>query len=129
MLEGLVTQAANVYINRRKARDDRDVSDRTIRRQAINNFTAATHKHIGTPRDEKAQTAFHAAYTLLELTLPDNLRKLASDFYFATVALVKTEKAPHENVDGVYKDWFDAKEHFLAAARHSYKNLGLPKLA
>jgi hypothetical protein len=121
---GLLVQAVNIYLHRRKAREDRDTAARTQRRDAITNFVAATHRYLNDPESKEAQVAFHAGYTLLEMMMPESFRTLVTSYYRASADAAGKDKRSTE----VY-DWLDAEAHLLAAARYSHEDFGLPKPA
>ncbi len=126
VLGGLITQLANVYINRRKARDDHAATERTVRREAVTAFTSATHGFLGKPTDLESQAIFHAAWTHLQLTLPEHLRGPARDYYQASLNMNGALTA-NVNANAEFDMWLDTEAHFLEAARRSYRDLGLPK--
>ncbi len=121
---GVVVLAGNVYINWRKAREDRDTAARTQRRDAITNFVAATHRYVNNPEDKDAFVAFHAGYTLLEMMMPESFRTLLTNYYGASAEAAGKDMQSTET-----GDWLDAECHLLAAARYSHEDFGLPKPA
>jgi hypothetical protein len=123
VLGGVVTQAANVYLNRRKRKDDEETAERSQRREAVTSFVSAAHTYVTKGADPENEAALYSAWVMLQLTLREDLRELAMKYFNAAVSCNKEGNHSPEALNVCLA----AQDALLEAARAAYQDLGLPK--